>query len=99
MTSEWLSAKEAAAILGGVSEQLIYKLFHKGELKGIKVGGAIRLRADGVAAYLAEHSNEKKQEEERQSLPKPRRNKKIDNDFISYYLREMARIDAKYAKK
>jgi len=59
MSAEWLTVKQAAAKLGGVSDKLIYKLFHLGELIGAKIAGTIRIRAASVAAYFDAHSNRK----------------------------------------
>jgi excisionase family DNA binding protein len=75
---EWLSAKEAASILGGVSIKLIYKLFHKKELDGVKVGDAIRIRAASVAAYMEMHSNRKPAAviPAQAPVPKPARNRR-----------------------
>lgn len=58
-TSDWMTVKEAAKMLGGVSAKLIYKLYHRGELLGAKIAGTVRLRAASVQQYLAAHSNEK----------------------------------------
>ena len=59
MSTGWLTVKQAAAELGGVSDKLIYKLFHLGELEGVKIAGTVRIRAASVATYLETHSNRK----------------------------------------
>ncbi len=56
---DWLSVKQASALLGGVSPQLCYKLYHRGELEGAKIAGTVRIRTASVAAYLVAHSNRK----------------------------------------
>ena len=57
--SDWLTVRQAARQLGNVSTKLVYKLFHAGELAGVKVAGTVRIRAASVAAYLEAHSNQK----------------------------------------
>lgn len=56
---QWLTVRQTAAQLGGVSTKLVYKLFHAGELPGAKIAGTVRIRAASVAAYLEAHSNRK----------------------------------------
>ncbi len=56
--SGMLTAAEAAAMLG-VSAKLVYRLFHRGELEGVKVAGAVRIHRASVDAYLSAHSNKK----------------------------------------
>jgi excisionase family DNA binding protein len=53
-----LTAAEAAAMLG-VSAKLVYKLYHRGDLEGCKVAGAVRIHRASVEAYLAANSNRK----------------------------------------
>ena len=53
-----LTAAEAAALLG-VSAKLVYRLFHRGDLEGCKVAGAVRIHRASVDAYLTSHSNRK----------------------------------------
>ncbi len=41
----------------GVSKQLVYRLFHGGELLGIQVGRAVRIDRDSLDDYIARHKN------------------------------------------
>lgn len=93
--SAWLSVGQTAEMLGGVSDKLIYKLYHRGELLGVKVAGAVRIRKESAAGYLDSHSNEKTpQEEPAELMPVPRRRRQRgDADFTDFYLREMDRIE------
>lgn len=60
MTNEqWLDVKQAALILGDVSPALVYRLYKRNEVTGVKVSGRIKLRRTSVEAYLQDHSNEK----------------------------------------
>jgi excisionase family DNA binding protein len=56
--SGMMTAAEAAAMLG-VSAKLVYKLYHRGELEGVKVAGAVRIHRASVDDYLSKHSNAK----------------------------------------
>jgi excisionase family DNA binding protein len=47
----------AAATQLGVSTGLVYRLFHRDELEGIKVGSAVRISKSALARYIAAHTN------------------------------------------
>src|SRR5262245_22896169 len=51
-----LTAKQAAERLG-VGLTTVYALFHAGEVGGYRVGTAVRIHRDSLAAYVAAHSN------------------------------------------
>jgi excisionase family DNA binding protein len=53
-----LTAQQAAERLG-VSAKLVYKLFHRRELEGVKIAGAVRIHRASVENYLSSHSNKK----------------------------------------
>lgn len=55
--TDWLSVREAAALLGGVSARTVYRLFEDGELRGVRVRGCVRILRDSAAAYFAAHCN------------------------------------------
>jgi excisionase family DNA binding protein len=65
-----LTVPEAAEGLGGVSIQLIYRLFERGELEGFRVGSCIRIFPESIAAYIEAHRNIKPAD---QSTPSPKR--------------------------
>lgn len=86
----WISAKDAAKILGGVSAKLVYKLFHLGVLEGAKIAGTVRIQAASIAAYLDAHSNKKAPtipQSERSKVvetprPKKRRSRKSSFEYV-----------------
>jgi excisionase family DNA binding protein len=47
----FLTVREVAEALA-VSPRLVYKLFAAGRLEGVKVGGAVRISADGLRGYV-----------------------------------------------
>ena len=51
----WLKAGEAAAELG-VSDQTIYRLVHRKEIKGVLVGHLLRISRDSLTRYLERRS-------------------------------------------
>jgi excisionase family DNA binding protein len=51
-----VKVRQAAAHLG-VSPQMIYRLFHGGELRGLQIGRAVRIDRDSLLAYEAAHQN------------------------------------------
>lgn len=48
---EFYDADEVAAVLK-VSRQTVYRLFHSGELKAVKVGTQYRVRGDVLRAFV-----------------------------------------------
>jgi hypothetical protein len=56
---KWLTVKKAAEQLGDVSAKLVYKMFDRGVLDGIKVEGALRISQASVTRYLRVHRNKK----------------------------------------
>jgi excisionase family DNA binding protein len=82
LDSFWLTVKEAARGLCGVSSKLVYAMFHEGKLLGHKIEGTIRIERASVEAYLVAHSNEKAQPVAAEPLtvnPKPiNRRKRAD---------------------
>lgn len=48
---EFYDADEVAAALK-VSRQTVYRLFHSGELKAVKVGNQYRVRGDVLRAFV-----------------------------------------------
>ncbi len=99
--ADWLTVREAALQLGNVSTKLIYKMYHRGDLDGAKIAGTVRIRAASVAAYLDAHRNRRPapiggaEELPEQPPPTRRRRHPGSDDFISYYRREMDRIERK----
>jgi excisionase family DNA binding protein len=57
--SDWMTVRQAAALLADISQAVVYRLYDRGELLGAKIAGRIKLRRSSVEAYLATHSNEK----------------------------------------
>lgn len=55
-TPELLTPREVAERLR-VSNWTVYDLFRKGELRGVRVGKAVRVFADSVAAFIDAHTN------------------------------------------
>ena len=51
-----LKVKQAANQLG-VSEKLVYDMFGRGEIRGYRIGGAIRIPQEAIDEYLATHCN------------------------------------------
>jgi excisionase family DNA binding protein len=69
----------------GVSAKLIYRLFHRGELEGVKVAGAVRIHRSSVEAYLSAHSNKKPappiEIAPPQPTPRPKRRRRSSESF------------------
>ena len=58
--TDWLSVREAAKVLGGVSVKTVYKLYHDQTIEGARIAGAVRLKTASVMAYLEAQSNKSK---------------------------------------
>lgn len=52
MAARYYRVREVAEMLA-LSEQQIYRLFAKGVLPGIRLGGSVRISGPGLEAYLA----------------------------------------------
>jgi excisionase family DNA binding protein len=91
----FLTARQASLRLG-VSDKMVYKLFHAGKLKGLKIEGAVRIEAASVDAYIAAHSNTQPAPAE-PATTKGRRRR--DDGFTSYYLGIMSQIEKKQRRR
>src|SRR6266545_5396222 len=61
-SSSWSASPLAArasslCITSATMPQFVYKRFHVGELRGLKVGGAVRIDRDSLDADVAAHQN------------------------------------------
>jgi excisionase family DNA binding protein len=91
--SALLTARQAAARLG-VSDKLVYRMFHAGKLRGVKVEGAVRIYTAAVEDYIRAHTN---RPPEAPAAPPPpdERGRKGGDDFTAYYLKVMDEVAQK----
>jgi excisionase family DNA binding protein len=86
-----LTARQAAALLG-VSDKMVYKLFHARKLRGLKVEGAVRITAASVEDYIRGHTN---CPPEAPAEPPPAKGGREGADFTAYYLKVMDEVARK----
>jgi excisionase family DNA binding protein len=103
MVCEYLTVRQVAERLN-VSHQLVYKLFHRGELLGITVAAAVRIEVASVEDFIRRNSNTRPAEQQAEpatvtasATPRPRRRKA--DDFTAYHLAEMDRIEAEERRR